>query len=188
MELIAGEPDYIVEHVSMGGQPFDYILTIIVAWIQLPVYVRLHSSVLELPAAHRARTRCTAAWTWRHRRRCLCRGWPLCYSGCKKRLRGFSERSQPKQRKIPFEERRRQQSEFSSILRRVVLNAQSRLKSLYESSARMGATLFVRRLGECQRNRFLPTKALAPVDSRRSRRKNFKKQRKLSTRARRQVS
>ena len=58
MELLAGESNYVVEHVGLGVLP-DVLrpLTLdpAVARVELRVFVRLHKGLLELPTTHRAR-------------------------------------------------------------------------------------------------------------------------------------
>lgn len=53
MELIAGEPNYVVQHVRIPSLDILAILDIRSARIRLQFYLQLHRGVLEFAAAYR---------------------------------------------------------------------------------------------------------------------------------------
>ena len=94
MELLAGEPNYVVEHVGFGVLPGvlrPLTLNPAIARVKLRVCVRLCKGLLELSTTHRARQACSAVQPRGCCCGCVCRGRTFRPSGGKERMRGACE-------------------------------------------------------------------------------------------------
>lgn len=116
MELIAGEPNYVVEHVSSFSSTPNFFQTdISVAWIGLPIYIWFHWSVLEFKTPYRARSISADVQTARRHSGRVCRRWAFCRPCCQKGLRGICQWPQSQQREVSFHQRWKQQGEHDLI-------------------------------------------------------------------------